>query len=45
VKRVLIIKMRRDRSRKYLIRWEDFSPVYNLWQLEKDLNNVPNLLK
>jgi hypothetical protein len=45
IERVLIIKTRRNRSRKYLIRWEDFSSVYDLWQLEKNLSNALDLVK
>jgi hypothetical protein len=45
VERILIIKTRRDRSREYLVRWEDFSSIYDLWQLEKNLSNVLDLVK
>jgi hypothetical protein len=30
VERVLVIKMRKNRSREYLVRWKDFSPIYDL---------------
>jgi hypothetical protein len=45
VKRILIIKTRRSRSKEYLIRWKNFSPVYDLWQSEENLSNASNLIK
>jgi hypothetical protein len=45
VERILATKKRKGKSRKYLIRWEGFSPTHNLWQSEKDLSNVSNLVK
>jgi hypothetical protein len=39
------MKTRKGRSKEYLVRWEDFSPVYNLWQLEENLSNVPDLIE
>jgi hypothetical protein len=44
VERIQAIK-KKGKFREYLIRWEGFSPAYNLWQSEENLNNAPNLIE
>jgi hypothetical protein len=37
--------MKKSKSKKYLVRWKDFSPAYNSWQLEENLNNASDLME
>jgi hypothetical protein len=45
IEQILAIKIRKDKFRKYLIRWKEFSPAYNFWQSEKDMNNANELIE